>query len=241
MKLFFSLRYAAISPTDISFLVNDQSASNLLSIPARLLPSYGCGDEQQIHLNQQFIELSKQIRTLNNNLPMKIHSIHGIDETFRYTNVFPPLPSSFVTDLHKIRSIEHDTHALIPRSTSRYAPPFNQSLEILCQLEITNSKDSGFENFQQIQHSKILFCIQLAKQLEEKFHYVCRPTADCCYIEKENYIFRLRISYHKEIFLLESQAGRQDGLQRKIQSTTQSKLLRYQTEYLPKINAAIYG
>ena len=105
-----------------------------MSIPARLFPSYGTGDEQHIYLCREFVELSKQIRTLNNELPLKINNIVGVDETFRYTNVFPPLPSAFLTDLHKIRSIEHATQALIPRSTSRYAPPFSPSLAILCQL-----------------------------------------------------------------------------------------------------------
>ena len=37
---------------------------------------------------------------LNNELPLKINNIVGLDETFRYTNVFPPLPALFTTDLH---------------------------------------------------------------------------------------------------------------------------------------------
>ncbi|CAF3563201.1 unnamed protein product [Adineta steineri] len=230
-----------ISPTNIEFFYNDQLPSNLLSIPARLLPSYGTGDEQQIYLCQELVELSKQVRTLNTELPLKINNIIGVDETFRYTNVFPPLPSSFLTDLHKIRSIEHDTHALIPRSTSRYAPPYSQSLLILCQLEMTNSNDLDFENLERIKHSKILYYIQLAKLLQEKFHLTCRATNDCCYIEKNHYIYRLVISYHKEIYLMESEAGKKDGLQRTIKQTNLSKQLRYNTEYLPKLHAAIYG
>ncbi|CAF2982692.1 unnamed protein product [Rotaria sp. Silwood2] len=233
---------AGISPTNIEFFYNDQCPSTLLSIPARLFPSYGTGDEQQIYLCRELIELSKQIRILNNELPLKINNIIGIDETFRYTNVFPPLPSSFQTDLHKIRSIEHDKYALIPRSTSRYAPPYSQSLLVLCQLEMTSSNDEGFETLERIKHSKILYYIQLSKLLTEKFHYICRATTDCCYIEKNHYVYRLIISYHKEIYLIESDAGgKKDGLERKIKQTNLSKKLRYNTEYLPKINAAIYG
>ncbi|CAF4667241.1 unnamed protein product [Rotaria sp. Silwood1] len=232
---------AGISPTNIEFFYNDQCPSTLLSIPARLFPSYGTGDEQQIYLCRELIELSKQIRTLNNELPLKINNIIGIDETFRYTNVFPPLPSSFQTDLHKIRSIEHDKYALIPRSTSRYAPPFSQSLLVLCQLEMTSSNDEGFETLERIKHSKILYYIQLSKLLKEKFRYICQATTDCCYIEKNHYIYRLIISYHKEIYLIESEAGKKDGLERAIKQTNLSKKLRYNTEYLPKINAAIYG
>jgi Nrap protein nucleotidyltransferase domain 4 len=237
----FNRRHAGVSPTNISFIHNDQHASGLLSIPARLLPSYGSGDEQQIHLCRQLVDLTKQIRTLNADLPLKIASIVGLDETFRYTNVFPPLPASFVTDLHKIRSIEHETLALIPRSTSRYAPPYSPSLLILCQLEMTSSNDPGFETVERIKHSKILFYRQLAKLLQSKFHYPCRATADCCYIEKENYIYRLIISYHKEIYLMESDAGKKEGLERTLPQTNLSRKLRYQIEYLPKINAAIYG
>ncbi|CAF0827834.1 unnamed protein product [Rotaria sordida] len=232
---------AGISPTNIEFLYNDQCPSTLLSIPTRLFPSYGTGDEQQIYLCRELIELSKQIRTLNNELPLKINNIIGIDEIFRYTNVFPPLPSLFQTDLHKIRSIEHDEYALIPRLTSRYAPPYSQSLLILCQLEMTSSNDEGFETVERIKHSKILYYIQLSKLLKENFHYICHPTTDCCYIEKNYYIYRLIISYHKEIYLIESQAGKKDGLERIIKQTNLSKNLRYNTEYLPKINAAIYG
>ena len=178
---------------------------------------------------------------LNNELPLKINNIVGLDETFRYTNVFPPLPALFTTDLHKIRSIEHDTYALIPRSTSRYAPPYSQSLLILCQLEMTSSNDPGFETIERIKHSKILYYIQLAKLLNEKYNYICRATTDCCYIEKNNYIYRLVLSYHKEIYLIENEAGKKDGLERTIKQTNLSKKLRYNTEYLPKINAAIYG
>ncbi|CAF1346478.1 unnamed protein product, partial [Adineta ricciae] len=141
---------AGISPTHIEFVYNDQLPSSLLSIPARLFPSYGTGDEQHIYLCREFVELSKQIRTLNNELPLKINNIVGVDETFRYTNVFPPLPAAFLTDLHKIRSIEHATQALIPRSTSRYAPPFSPSLAILCQLEKTSSNDRDFETLERI-------------------------------------------------------------------------------------------
>ena len=212
-----------------------------MSIPARLFPSYGTGDEQHIYLCREFVELSKQIRTLNNELPLKINNIVGVDETFRYTNVFPPLPSAFLTDLHKIRSIEHATQALIPRSTSRYAPPFSPSLAILCQLEKTSSNDRDFETLERIKHSKILYYIQLAKLLHQQFHLTCRATADCVYIEKNHYIYRLVISYHKEIYLMESAAGKKDGLARTIKKTELSKKLRFETEYLPKIHAAIYG
>ncbi|CAF4733933.1 unnamed protein product, partial [Rotaria sp. Silwood2] len=167
---------AGISPTNIEFFYNDQCPSTLLSIPARLFPSYGTGDEQQIYLCRELIELSKQIRILNNELPLKINNIIGIDETFRYTNVFPPLPSSFQTDLHKIRSIEHDKYALIPRSTSRYAPPYSQSLLVLCQLEMTSSNDEGFETLERIKHSKILYYIQLSKLLTYNIHYIFLAT-----------------------------------------------------------------
>jgi hypothetical protein len=238
---FHFFRQAGISPNHIEFFYNDQLLSSLLSIPARLFPSYGTGDEQQIYLCREFVELSKQIRLLNSDLPLKINNIVGLDETFRYTNVFPPLPSSFQTDLHKIRSIEHDVHALIPRSTSRYAPPYSQSLTILCQLEMTSSHDENFETLERIKHSKILYYIQLAKLVQENYHLITRATRDSCYIEKNNYIYRVIISYHKEIYLIESQAGKKDGLERTIQPTNLSKKLRYQTEVLPKIHAAIYG
>ena len=185
--------------------------------------------------------LSKQIRILNNDLTMKINSTIGLDETFRYTNVFPPLPSSFVTDLHKIRSIEHDTNALIPRSSSRYAPPYSPSLLVLCQLEMTSSNDPGFETIDRIKHSKVLYYIQLAKLLREKFRYHCRVTEDCCYVEKNHYVYRLVLAYHKEIYLVESEAGKKDRLERSIQKTGASRKLRYNSEYLPRINAAIYG
>jgi hypothetical protein len=178
---------------------------------------------------------------MNNELPLKINSITGLDETFRYTNVFPPLPTSFVTDLHKIRSIEHDKYALIPRSSSSYAPPYSQSLSIVCQFELTSSNDKGFETTERIEHSKILFYIQLARFLQDKYQYICRATNDACYIEKDNYVYRLILAYHKEIYLIESEAGRKDGLERTIESTSRSNQLRYQIEYLPKIHAAIYG
>ena len=240
LSFFFSSQ-GGISPNHIEFFYNDQSISSLLSIPTRLYPSYGTGDEQQITLSREFLEFSKQLRSITTDLPLKIHQIFGLDETFRYTNVFPPLPSSFQTDLHKIRSIEHDTHALIPRSTSRYAPPYSPSLLILCQLEMTSSNDSGFETLERIKHSKILYYIQLAKIFHEKFHCITRATNDCCYIERNHYIYRLIVSYHKEIYLLESEAGRKDGLNRMIQPTNFSKKLRYQMEILPRIHAAIYG
>ena len=215
--------------------------SSLLSIPTRLYPSYGTGDEQQIFLCREFVEFSKQLRSLNTDLPLKIHQIIGLDETFRYTNVFPPLPTSFQTDLHKIRSIEHDTYALIPRSTSRYAPPYSPSLLVLCQLEMTNSNDSDVETLERIQHSKILYYIELAKFFHEKFRCITRATNDGCYIERNNYIYRVIVSYQKEIYLLESEAGRKSGLERTIQPTNLSNKLRYQTEVLPRIHAAIYG
>lgn len=238
---FYFFRQAGVSPTHIEFFYNDQLPSTLLSIPARLFPSYGTGDEQQIYLSRELMELSKQIRTLNNELPLKINNIVGLDETFRYTNAFPPLPSSFQTDLHKIRSIEHDKFALVPRSTSRYAPPYSQSLLVLCQLEMTSATDDGFETLERIKHSKILYYIKLAKLLKEKFHYICRATTDCCYIERNHYVYRLIITYHKEIYLMESEAGKKDGLERAIKQTNLSKILRYNTEHLPKLNAAIYG
>lgn len=232
--------HAGISPTQISFISNDQSISSLLSIPARLLPSYGTGDEQQVLLARHFVELSKQIRSLNKDLPLSINNVAGLDDVFRSTSVFPPLPASFVTDLHKIRSIEHDQYALIPRSTSRYAPPFTQSMLILCQLELNSSKEPGFETVERIRHSKTLFYIQLAKLLQERFGYCCRATNDCCYIEKENYVYRLMVSYHREIHLIESEAGKKDGFERTIQQTVLSRKLRYQAEYLPKLTAAIH-
>jgi len=106
---------------------------------------------------------------------------------------------------------------------------------------MTSSNDENFETIERIKHSKILYYIQIAKLLKEKFYFITRPTKDCCYIEKNNYIYRLIISYHKEIYLIESQAGQKDGLQRTIKQTNLSKKLRFNTEYLPKINAAIYG
>jgi hypothetical protein len=106
---------------------------------------------------------------------------------------------------------------------------------------MTSSTDQGFETLERLKHSKILYYLQLAKLFKEKFHYISRATNDCCYIEKNNYIYRFIISYHKEIYLIESQAGKKDRLERIIQQTNLSKKLRYQTEYLPKIQAAIYG
>lgn len=87
----------------------------------------------------------------------------------------------------------------------------------------------------------MLYYIQLAKIFHEKFHCITRATNDGCYIERNHYIYRLIVSYHKEIYLLESEAGRKDGLDRMIQPTNLSKKLRYQMDILPRIHAAIYG
>lgn len=106
---------------------------------------------------------------------------------------------------------------------------------------MTSSNDQGFETLERIKNSKILYYIKLAKLFNEKFHCITRATKDCCYIERNHYIYRIVISYHKEIYLMESQAGKKDGLQRTIKQTNLSKDLRFNTEYLPKINAAIYG
>ncbi|CAF1502066.1 unnamed protein product, partial [Didymodactylos carnosus] len=226
--------HAGISIQHVTF--SDTNLMQILTLPFRLFSSYGSGDEQQLLICSQLIELSKQLRSLNE-LPLKIMSISGTSESVRYTDVFPPLPANFLTNLKKLRSVQRHGKFYTPRMDSRYSPPYTKSIDVLCQLEMSQK---WFDDIDYIKHSKTLYYIQLATLLEQKYHYTCVPTKTCCYVLKQYYVYRLTIGYNKEIYLHETLNNKND-LIRSIKQTTESKHLRYETEYMPKLSAAIYG
>ncbi|CAM0141445.1 unnamed protein product [Umbelopsis sp. WA50703] len=143
-----------------------------------------------------FDNLSKQLRALDDNLPLMIANIHPASPVLRNSSVFLPQPHDF------------DNMGLYP-TTARFIDP----IDVVLQFE---SSGKWPDDLAAIQNVKQAFLLKVAEQLKEKAGvestvvdeileknpYAIRGYLDVHY--SPGYVFRCRVQLDKEIGLLKA-------------------------------------
>lgn len=143
-----------------------------------------------------FDNLSKQLRALDDSLPLMIANIHPASPTLRFSSVFLPQPHDF------------DNIGLYP-TTARFIEP----IDVVLQFETSGKWP---DNLPAIQNVKQAFLLKVAEQLKEKAEVEAtvveeilekNPYAIRGYLEvrySPGYVFRCRIQLDKEIGLIKA-------------------------------------
>ncbi|KAH8549941.1 Nrap protein [Umbelopsis sp. PMI_123] len=143
-----------------------------------------------------FDNLVKQLRALDDGLPLMIANIHPASPTLRFSTVFLPQPHDF------------DNIGLYP-TTARFIEP----IDVVIQFETSGKWP---DDLGAIQNVKQAFLLKVAEQLKEKAQVVANvvdeileknPLAIRGYLDVQyspGYVFRCRIQLDKEIGLLKT-------------------------------------
>jgi len=143
-----------------------------------------------------FDNLAKQLRAMDDSLPLMIANIYPASPTLRFSTVFLPQPHDF------------DNIGLYP-TTARYIEP----IDVVLQFEASGKWP---DNLSAIQNVKQAFLLKVAEQLKETADVQANvveeileknPYAIRGYLEVQyspGYVFRCRIQLDKEIGLLKA-------------------------------------
>lgn len=168
-----------------------------------------------------FDNLSKQLRSLDDNLPLMIANIHPASPVLRNSSVFLPQPHDF------------DNMGLYP-TTARFIDP----IDVVLQFE---SSGKWPDDLAAVQNVKQAFLLKVAEQLKdkagvestvvdevlEKNPYAIRGYLDVQY--SPGYVFRCRIQLDKEIGLLKAikEDKQETGLNKELAQQALDKYFHY--------------
>ncbi|KAG1669163.1 Nucleolar protein 6 [Nymphon striatum] len=222
-------RHTSISADNMLYISNQLDCAislNRVSLPANI-KAYGTGEEVNIALLQSYDSLNLSLRKLKD-LPLAITSIQGISSAFRFSQIYPPMPSQ-QCDEKSVAAITFDGENLkVPRHVD--------ALEVIITLE---SSGKWPDDLEALLHVKAAFQLKFAKLLKEQCFLKTLATPDYTDVYKDGYVFRLIVSCQKEIVLRKTTAN-PDGM-KVLRDNPESLLLEHQIITLPKLTSSIHG
>ncbi|KAJ8304133.1 hypothetical protein KUTeg_017716 [Tegillarca granosa] len=236
----YTTLHAGILPKSVTYISHQLDC--VLRLPVQIKNSaisYGTGEEQHQSIIQSYDNLCKLLRNLSD-LPLTINSIQGSSPVFRYSEVFPGLPSTFHCPVAK------DDHHCIPSPTSP-CPPWTPVMKVICVLEGSGKWPDEKEPFRRL---KAAFHIKLGEILYSK--HSLPVSINPAYVDvkkgftvvlipylQDNYVFRIELAYLREIALLKM-IKTADGML-KMRDTEESLKLEKEIVALPKLTSTLHG
>nr|CAG4652186.1 EOG090X0E0D [Triops cancriformis] len=192
---------------------------------------YGTGEEMEVAAVRVTDELSKQLRRLEN-LPLAITAVQGIAPVYRNADVFPHIPN-LPRGPKKARTVEGNR--CVPLADKFVVPTYVKHHELLITLEASNKWP---EEYEAVLRVKTAFYLQLAAQLKKQFNINTIPHYTHVDAFKDGYVFRVSISYLREVALLKRVMV--DG-EVQTKDTEKSMQLERKISLLPKLTGALHG
>ncbi|XP_045463296.1 nucleolar protein 6-like [Harmonia axyridis] len=193
---------------------------------------FGTNEETSLRIIKLSDDLGQKIRSLS--LKLGISGIGGISDVFCYTNVYPPLPTSYICG-KKITTLKE--HNIILKDKRLNAcPKYVEPVECVIQLA-HSSKWPGDLN--KLQHMKTAFLIHISDLLKKQFDIVSTVTPPYLDILFGGIVFRYALHLSKEIALLKRDV---DDNGSKVHNDNNSSLdMEKKFIVVPKIVGALKG
>jgi U3 small nucleolar RNA-associated protein 22 len=183
-------------------------------------------EERSLVAIRAFDELSKELRNLSN-LPLEIVSVLGVDSTFRYTDISPPLANAVATKNGFINK----------QLKGKFLA--QKVLNGIIQLSASGKWPDEVDAMQRI---KAAFYNEISKKMHAQF-----PTTtvsvmpDCIEALKGGFVFRLQIVHPKEIALAKEEISPTNNLTKLYRENEESLRLEYESKILPKLTSYLHG
>ncbi|XP_065200916.1 nucleolar protein 6 [Planococcus citri] len=195
------------------------------------------GTIEEITLNvlSSFDNLSKQLRELDDEIPLPITSIQGTSPVFRYSDPFPVLPNA-TTTLKKAQTCVNDVSIFDENQVVKYIPYYVPVLEGTIHFALSNKWP---EDLGAIRSLQTAFYIKLSGIIKQKFGFVSVPYNTHLDVLKDGFIFRLQISNNNEITAVKRLVNDEGLIE--YRDNEESWYLEKKVIQLPTLNSAIHG
>ncbi|MFH4976582.1 hypothetical protein AB6A40_003291 [Gnathostoma spinigerum] len=155
------------------------------------------------HISQTFQKLSKELRLVKD-LPLMITGVQPYSSFLRKTSPFAPPATD---DVMKPQDCSVDGVIAFPRL--RWSPSYLPSVDVLLTME---QSGKWGEDLPTICRLKAAFYIALAKLLSKKSNARFIPFIDALLVNMDSVLFRIIISYPKEVHIIKKIAGGHSGV-----------------------------
>lgn len=183
-------------------------------------------EERSLAAIRAFDEVSKELRNLSN-LPLEIVSVLGIDSSFRYTDVTPPLGNASFT---KNGFINKELKGKFLAQ---------KVLNGIIQLAPSGKWPDEVDAMRRM---KAAFYIEIAKRMEAQNPSISiQVTQDCIEVLRNKFLFRLKIVHPKEIALAKEEISSSNSLTKLYRTNEQSIRLEFENIVLPKMTSFLHG
>ncbi|KAG5672934.1 hypothetical protein PVAND_003021 [Polypedilum vanderplanki] len=183
-------------------------------------------EERSLAAIHAFDELSKELRNLND-LPLEIVSVLGVDSTFRYTDVTPPLANALAT---KNGFVSKELKGMFLAQ---------KVLNGVIQLTASGKWPDEIDAMQRI---KAAFYNEIAKKTQVQYPTtIIHVMSDCIEVLKNKFVFRLKIVHPKEIALAKEEISPTNNLTKLYRENEESLKLEYESKVLPKLTSFLHG
>lgn len=197
----------------------------------------GCGDERNVDIVTSYNKLCAMLRNID--LSLSVTNLQGISPVLRYTEVFMPSIVSYgrnlqLSEYEGVDGKKEKIQVVVP---NKPVPTYVHPIRVVCNMEGCGKWPSEVEAIKRI---KAAFYIEIAREMGRKHKNVkCLVGVDHIDVIMDGLVFRLLISYHREVELMKMHKT-EDGML-KIRSTPQSNKLEYRTQYLPLLASKLHG
>lgn len=132
--------------------------------------AYGTGEEAVLKVMNVFNQLETDLMSITD-IPLSIHGVQGSSAVFRYTDVFPPLATTYRPDNKLIRGSK-DCLVLSEHVTA--APKYVCPLEVSLQLSTSGKWPDELEA---LRKTKAAFHIQIAECLRKQYMLTAKASS----------------------------------------------------------------
>ncbi len=182
--------------------------------------------ERSLAAVQSFDEMSKELRNLSD-LPLEIVSVLGIDSTFRYTDLTPPMANASNTKNGFINK----------EMKGKFLA--QKTLNGIIQLAPSGKWPDEIDAMRRM---KAAFYIEIGKKMASQFpSTVLNVKSDSVEILKNKLFFRLKIVHPKEIALAKEMISTSNNLTKLYRTNEESLKLEFENSLLPKLTSFLHG
>ncbi|GJQ76288.1 hypothetical protein Trydic_g2017 [Trypoxylus dichotomus] len=191
----------------------------------------GTNEEACLKIKHIYNDLNKILRNLQ--LPLIVTNIQGTSDSFSYTELFPPIPTTYKEDENML---SHNESKLIIKPDARQLPRHVAPIQCIVQM----GKSSGWpDDVSVLQCMKCEFYIKLSELLESEYNIMSSVTLDQLDIFYEGLVFRIKLFVPKELMLLKRTINNEGIVSYK--DNEESLQLERDMDILPKVTSALSG
>ncbi|CAL8143169.1 unnamed protein product [Orchesella dallaii] len=200
-------------------------------------------DDITRRVSNSFDELSKILRMLEE-LPLAISTVQGTSSVLRFSHVQPTPPQLlFAAKLTTNEDSKCRTLLLSEAGKDEEAdnlpvkvPKFVEPVGVIIHLETSGQWP---DDMKAIDRLKCAFLIKIGELLTSKFGLTVQPYARYLDVLKDGFVFRIRITYFRELTLLRELRG-PDGVLR-VRDTAESVRLEKEALILPQLTSTLHS